>query len=128
MHFAENEKQFHGLNMKEVMDAHVAWTKRLEDVLSGVSHEQLDLATVASDCECSLGQWLYGPAKKLVGHTSEYDELLKVHADFHLNAAEVLKNFLQGKQQSAESNLRKLRSQSSMVQLSLVRLFSIVQQ
>jgi len=124
MQFADDEAQFHGLDMKAVLDAHTAWTKRLEDVLSGKSEEHLELATVASDCECTLGKWIHGPAKRTMSDSPDYEELLQVHADFHLNAAEVLKDFLHGQVHSAELNMRKLRIQSGMIQLALVRLFS----
>lgn len=124
LHFAEDEQHFHDLNMKEVLDAHMAWAKRLENILAGTSNEHLDLAVVASDCECTLGKWLYGPAKRLMGHSGDYEDLRKVHADFHMNAAEVLKEHLHGRLHGAELNLRKLRMQSGMVQLGLVRLFA----
>lgn len=124
MQFAEEEARFHNLNMKEVLDAHTAWTRRLEDVLSGKSEEQLTPAIVASDCECTLGKWIYGPAKSTMGESVDYQDLRTVHAEFHLNAAEVLKDFLHGQVYNAELNMRKLRIQSGMIQLALVRLFS----
>ena len=124
MQFAADEARFHGLDMKGVMDAHMAWCKRLEDVLSGKSQEHLEPATVASDCNCTLGKWLHGPAKIKMGNTPDYDELMQVHADFHINAAEVLKEFLHGQTYNAELNLRKLRTQSGIIQLALVRLFA----
>ena len=122
--FAEEEARFYGLDMKGALDAHLAWSKRLEDVLSGKSDEQLEPSSVASDCECTLGKWIHGPARTKMGNTVDYEELLKVHADFHLSAAEVLKDFLHGQTYSAELNMRKLRVQSNMIQLALVRMFS----
>jgi hypothetical protein len=124
MQFAEDEARFHNLNMKEALDAHAAWIKRLEDVLSGKSEEQLQPAKVASDCDCTLGQWIHGPAKGVMGESADYADLKTIHADFHTNAAEVLKDFLHGQTYTADLNLRKLRMQSNLIQLSLVRLFS----
>ncbi len=124
MQFAEEEARFHSLNMKDALDAHAAWIKRLEDVLSGKSEEHLQPATVASDCECTLGKWIHGPAKSAMGDSVDYADLKNIHADFHLNAAEVLKDFLHGQTYTADLNLSKLRMQSNMIQLSLVRLFS----
>ncbi|MFO7592701.1 MAG: CZB domain-containing protein [Pseudomonadota bacterium] len=122
--FGENEEQFHGLNMREALDAHMAWTRRLENKLTGKSNESLDVATVASDCECTLGKWLHGTAKQAFGDSAEYEELLKEHADFHLCAGEILNNVINGEEESAQGNLKKLRYQSGVVQLSLVRLYS----
>lgn len=122
--FAVDEARHHGLDMKGALDAHLAWNKRLEDVLSGKSEEQLEPDIVASDCKCALGKWLHGSAKTKMGSSADYEELLRVHADFHLNAAEVLRDFLHGQTYSAELNMHKLRMQSNMIQLALVRLFS----
>lgn len=124
MQFAEEEARFHNLNMKEALDAHAAWTTRLEDVLSGKTEEHLEPAKVASDCECTLGKWIHGPAKSVMGDSADYVDLKNIHAEFHLNAAEVLKDFLHGQTYTADLNLSKLRMQSNMIQLSLVRLFS----
>lgn len=122
--FGENEEQFHGLNMREAMDAHMAWTRRLENKLTGKSNEPLTVATVASDCECTLGKWLHGPAKQAFGASPEYEELRKEHADFHLCAGEILNNVINEEQSSAVNKLKKLRHKSGVVQLSLVRLYS----
>lgn len=125
--FDKGEEQFKGLDMKAALDAHLAWTKRLEDSLNGTSNETLDAATVSSDCKCALGQWLYGVAREQFAGSSEYQELRQVHADFHLKAGEILSNVLNGEDEQAYWNLRELRYQSGNVQLSLVRLYSHAQ-
>ncbi len=128
MVFANGEEHFHGLDMKTALDAHMAWEKRLEDKIGGKNHEPLDVATVGSDCNCTLGKWLYGSAKMQFGETPEYLELRQVHADFHLNAGEIVNNVLNGDREKALKNLRELRFQSGKVQLSLVRFYSHVHQ
>lgn len=127
MTFAKEEEQFLGLDMKAALDAHIAWEKRLEDKISGTSQEMLDVATVASDCECTLGRWLHGSARMKFGESREYLELREVHADFHLNAGEILNNVMNGDREAAVRNLRELRFQSGNVQLSLVRFYSHAQ-
>lgn len=127
MTFAKDEVQFHGLDMKAALDAHMAWTKRLEDKLDGSNADDIDVATVASDCECTLGLWLYGTAKQKFNDSQEYLELRRVHADFHLKAGEILNNVLHGESDDAHKNLKDLRYQSGKVQLSLVRLYSHAQ-
>lgn len=122
--FGEGEEQFHGLNMREALDAHSAWTRRLEGKITGENDEVLDVARVASDCECMLGKWIHGEAKRQFGDGAELSELRQVHADFHLKAGEILNNVLNGEQDDARSNLKKLRHHSGSVQLSLVRLYS----
>jgi hypothetical protein len=127
MTFSKGEEQFHGLDMKGALDAHIAWTRRLEGKISGENREQLDVATVASDCECKLGKWIHGTAKQQFGGSADYNELRRVHADFHLKAGEILNNVINGDQAKALGNLKEIRYQSGNVQLSLVRLYSHAQ-
>jgi len=127
MTYAKGEEQFHGLDMKAALDAHMAWTRRLEGKLNGENQENLDVACVASDCECTLGKWLHGNAKQQFGVSADYQELRRVHADFHLKAGEILNNVLNGDREQALNNLRDLRYQSGNVQLALVRLYSHAQ-
>jgi hypothetical protein len=127
MTYAKGEEQFHGLDMKAALDAHMAWTQRLEGKLSGENQENLEVASVASDCECMLGKWLHGDARQQFGESGDYQELRQVHADFHLKAGEILNNVLNGDREQALKNLRELRYQSGNVQLSLVRLYSHAQ-
>ena len=69
LEFKDGEQDFHGLNMRDALDAHTAWTKRLEGKIEGSNNEELDIAKVASDCECVLGKWIHGEAKKQFGES-----------------------------------------------------------
>jgi len=124
MTFGEGEEIFRGLNMKDALDAHMSWTRRLEGKLTGENTEELDVANVASDCECKLGKWIHGPARDEFGGNNDYDLLRRIHADFHLKAGEILNNVVNGDRESAERNLKEIRYQSGNVQLALVRLYS----
>lgn len=128
MTFAKGEEEFHGLNMKEALEAHTAWTKRLEGKLTGENDEQLNVATVASDCECKLGKWIHHTAKQQFGNVADFEALRRVHADFHIKAGEILNNVINGDEGEASNNLKELRYQSGNVQLALVRLYSHAQQ
>lgn len=126
--FSAEEGSLHGLNLAQVIDAHMAWKNRLQNTLLGTSSEQLEVAVVAQDNLCALGQWLYGVGKQQFCHLSEYEALHKTHADFHLCAGEVLIEFHNGKSDTATSLLKgKFRNQSDLVQLDLVRLFAAAQ-
>lgn len=122
--FGEDEHEFHGLVMKDALDAHEKWYHRLKDKLNGESNEQLDVMTVACDDKCKLGEWIYAQGKKNFGNMEEYGTLKRVHADFHLTAGEVLNNVLNGDDEQARSGLKKIRHKSGGVQLALVRLYS----
>jgi hypothetical protein len=127
MTFAKGEEQFHGLDMKAALDIHMGWTHRLQGKLTGHNPEHLDVATVASDCECTLGKWIHGSAKEQFGGLPEYHQLRQTHAEFHLKAGEILNNVVNGECEVAKSNLKELRFQSGNVQLALVRLYSQAQ-
>jgi len=119
------ESSLSGLNLAQVIDAHMAWKSRLQSTLLGTSTEQLEVAVVARDNLCVLGKWLYGVGKQQFSHLPEYEALRKTHADFHLCAGEVLIEFHNGKIDTATSLLKgKFRNLSDMIQLGLVRLFA----
>ena len=122
--FAEGENDFKGLDMKAALDAHEKWYHRLEEMLNGTSDEKPEVATVACDDKCVLGQWIYAQGANHFGEHKEYNDLRDIHAEFHLTAADVLKNVLKGENVEARSGLKKVRHKSGGVQLALVRLYS----
>lgn len=122
--FETGEDEFHGLNMKAALDAHANWKKRLEQTLAGSSGETLEVAKVASDNQCTLGQWLHGEGKQRFAKFSEYHSLIRSHAEFHLTAGEILCDAHDGNKESAQDKLRHaFRQKSDRVQLDLVRLY-----
>jgi len=119
------EAQLSGLNLQEVLGAHMAWKEKLTSTLNGTSTERYDVATVSQDTLCVLGKWLYGPGKKNYSHLPEYEALRKIHADFHLCAGKVLVEFEKGDKLNAEKILKgTFREASNQIQLELVSLFS----
>lgn len=127
MEFAEGEEMFHGLDMKQALDAHVNWLHRLEAKLAGTCTEELDLTTVSSDDHCKLGLWIHGSAKTMFGQLQEYIELRDAHAEFHRKVGEVLKDIKQRNHERAHQSLRPVRNKSGEVQLALIRLYSKAQ-
>ena len=121
----KNEQNFSGLNLKQVIDAHMAWRTRLVGILDGSNDERPEISEVAMDNLCILGKWLYGTAKPLYSKLPEYEELRQTHAKFHLCAGEILMEFKRGDQDKAEDILRgEFRTLSDQIQLDLVRLYS----
>lgn len=121
----EKENTLSGLNLKEALDAHEAWKKKLHDELTGDSIKPLEVAFIASDCNCVLGKWLHTTGKKQFSRLPEYNNALKAHADFHLCAAEVIIEHQSDNTENAKKLLvTKFRTASNDNQLELVRLFS----
>lgn len=121
--FAEGEENFRGLNMREALDAHIAWTHRLEARIKGHNDEPLDVRVVAADDRCALGEWIHNDARERFGGMTEYEDLKSIHAAFHLKAGEILEDVEDGK--GGEERLRDIRRMSGDVQLALVRLYAL---
>ncbi|MEW6646306.1 MAG: CZB domain-containing protein [Pseudomonadota bacterium] len=124
MQFAAGEEEFRGLNMKQALDAHIAWTRRVENHLKGSDDSRYEVAEVAADHLCTLGKWIHGPAQREFGPTAEYAELRRVHADFHIAVGAVLNDVDNGTVTDAEQSLKKVRHKSGEVQLALIRLYA----
>jgi hypothetical protein len=124
--FAAGEENLHGLNMKEAIDAHVAWKTRLAAQLSGTDSETLEIGAVASDDRCELGMWIHSEGEQRFSDLPEFAELRKQHAQFHLNAGNILLAAHNDGKEAADKMLHgsEFRQGSDLVQLGLVRLYA----
>jgi len=123
--FDKGQEEFAGLNLKQVLDAHLAWNDRLTKYLNGTSVENLDVHQIAPDNLCILGKWIYGPGEKRFQEIQEFKDLRDTHREFHLTAGQVLIEHNGGNRQAANQLLAgKFRSLSSKIQLNLVRLYA----
>ncbi len=124
--FEPGEGNFHGLYIKDAIDAHFAWKARLAAQISGTNSETLEIGVIASDDRCALGKWIHSEGKKMYGNLPEFAELLRQHAQFHLNAGIVLFEAHNNGNESAARMLHgsEFRNASDMVQLGLVRLYA----
>jgi len=122
------EDLFEGLYLGQAVQGHLAWKKRLKAIVVEGRQDDVDIAQVAPDDLCALGQWLNGPAKARYGKLPHYKQLRKIHAEFHLTAGQVLLNSRNGQQDEAEKMLRGAFSAlSDQVQLELVRFYAATQ-
>lgn len=120
------EDLFEGLYLGQAVQGHLAWKKRLKAIVIEGRQDDVDIAQVAPDDLCALGQWLNGPARARYGKLPEYARLRKIHAEFHLTAGQVLLNSSNGQRDAAETMLRGAFSAlSDQVQLELVRFYSV---
>jgi hypothetical protein len=117
--------EFAGLNMKQVLDAHLAWRKQLEDMLANRNHDLLDAEQTSRDDRCVLGMWLYSEGKRLFGRLPEYEKLRHTHAEFHECAAKILIEHSIGSQEAGDELLKgRFNRLSRQIQLDVVRLYT----
>lgn len=93
------------LNIQNAIQAHLNWKIRLRDYISGTSEEELEVPMISSDCNCALGKWIYAEGKEKFGHLPIYDDLRIKHANFHLNAGQVLQMAKDGDRIGAQRQL-----------------------
>jgi hypothetical protein len=125
LEISKEEENFSGLNMKTVIDAHLAWSGKLLSTLHGLNNETIDIPTVRVDDHCVLGKWLYSTAKEKFSHLPEYSELKMVHQQFHLCAADILKDHKEGMTERAYKKVEgDFKLYSSRVQLKIIQLYA----
>ncbi|MDP3531787.1 MAG: CZB domain-containing protein [Alphaproteobacteria bacterium] len=101
------------MDFQEAAKAHRDWNTKLRMYLNGSG--VLNPEDIQKDNLCALGQWIYGEGKKNIIYT-EYEELRKIHMEFHENAAEIVRLIDSNKKE--EANL-KLSADSKFRELSL---------
>jgi hypothetical protein len=75
------------MNLDNAIQTHAAWKVKFR--LAIAKREQMDVATIARDNQCEIGQWLLGEAKNQYGRLASHGECVKAHAQFHAECAKV---------------------------------------
>lgn len=99
------EQQFMGLDVQAAINAHLAWRKRLEDLVLKNSSEELDIGVIMQDDQCQLGLWLYERAKSTLALHPEFAALREAHRAFHLYAARIVQALRMGGVEAARGML-----------------------
>ncbi len=114
-----------GLDLKQILSAHMAWHERFIEVMHGANDADFELAKVYQDNHGFLGKWLHGEAKAVFGHLSEYDAVCKAYAEFHGCAGVALGQHRMGNEEYAQELLKtKYRSAFNKVKIEFTHLFS----
>jgi methyl-accepting chemotaxis protein len=85
------------------IEAHRAWKLKLRRAIS--SEEKLDVATIARDDCCALGQWIHGPGGHHHGNNPRFGALRDKHRDFHQSVGEIARKINRGRHEDAEALL-----------------------
>lgn len=81
------------LAITHAISAHGAWIGRFRRYFSG--QEKLDAVVVSKNDQCEFGKWLNGDGKRLLDGAS-YQQIHKLHAEFHRVAGEVVRRVERG--------------------------------
>lgn len=103
---SENTKITDEVNIPEAITAHVNWKVRLQKYVDGKSDEKLDPMVICRDDQCTLGQWIHGPATKHFHADKAFHTLRADHAQFHYVAANVVRYMQEGDQAGAQALLK----------------------
>jgi methyl-accepting chemotaxis protein len=81
--------------------AHSTWKSRLSEAIT-TGKSDATAVDAAADNKCAFGMWLHGPEFPAVEKASPaYGDVVKLHAAFHKEAANVLRMALSGERQHA---------------------------
>lgn len=105
---AEQEQaSYGGLNFYSAIQSHQKWKARLGDYARGEGTEQLNAETICRDDRCPLGIWLHNQARVPHAQFGLFNRLVEEHAEFHRQAAEVVRLIQAGAAESARAELAK---------------------
>lgn len=79
------------LDFLAAIEAHVRWKVRLEEYLAGTSEEKLIADNISRDDQCVLGKWIYGKAGEKYHSHPKFEDVKKMHTEFHEIAGEVVR-------------------------------------
>ncbi|MDX1984946.1 MAG: CZB domain-containing protein [Bryobacteraceae bacterium] len=103
--------------LNSAVTAHSLWKQRLADAVQS-GGQGLDAAQLEKDNLCELGKWLYASPEH--GSHPHYEKVRQLHAEFHRQAAAVLRMGLKGQTAAALQCLRSSDSDYVRVSASLV--------
>ena len=90
------------MNFDEEIKQHLLWKSTVESLFSTQSNEFALPAVITDDRLCRLGEWIYSNDSASYSSNSAFDQLKKVHKEFHSKAGAILLLYRQEKIQEAE--------------------------
>ena len=76
------------INLEDAIKIHSNWKNRLLQATSSGT-EVLDPVRIGQDCNCLLGKWLHTEGKIQYGQMPSFNDCVKKHAEFHMQASKV---------------------------------------
>jgi hypothetical protein len=103
------------VNVRNAIEMHQAWKRRLEASIRARAPVDDDPRLVARDDACPLGRWIHGAGAQQFGDEPHFIDLKARHAAFHVCAARILQLARAGEHERA---LQELASDSEFASLS----------
>ena len=91
------------MDLSNAIESHINWRVKFRKAIA--SHESMDVTTISRDNCCELGIWLHGDGKSKYGNLRSFDDCVRKHAAFHVEAARVAKAINDMKFKDAEAML-----------------------
>lgn len=88
--------------LREAIAAHGQWKVKFRDFMAGKL--ELDANVVQQNNQCQFGKWLESHGHKLL-KGADYDEINRLHSEFHKIAADVIRKKKSGDAAGAEHAL-----------------------
>jgi len=83
-------------DIEEAIGAHARWMSELRQAILD-ARAGVDVEAIRADDRCEFGQWLYGPRLSDEDRaTNSYEEVRRLHAEFHQLAADVVERAAAG--------------------------------
>ena len=94
--------------------AHRAWKTRVRAYLNG-DEDALDPDHIASDRQCDLGRWYFGPGKEKFGHLDEMQAIEAPHRELHAKVKEIVDLKRAGATKEARAELQSVNQLSDRI-------------
>lgn len=90
--------------IEKAITAHGEWKNKLRAAIeTGMSESTPE--RVKQDNNCSFGKWLHERIDPAMKNTTFYNDVVKLHADFHKEAAAILEFTLKGDKDNASKEM-----------------------
>jgi len=112
------------MDFVDAIKSHAGWKSRLLNFAKGSTLDRLNPDVAAKDDRCPLGQWLHNEGKAELAGQRYYDELIMVHAAFHLEAAAIARLIESGQTAQARRALEDAQSPFNQASSKVVALMT----
>ncbi len=86
--------------IRKAISAHGGWKNKLRTIAE-TGQSEVTVEHVRADNNCAFGKWLHTRIEPGYKQSPHYQNALKLHAEFHVEAAKVLAHGIKGEKEQA---------------------------